>query len=86
MAVESDEDEDTLALQIAEKALNFAVYFERGKLRMDLCGESWRFPRSTDAQAIDEMSKIWNSINDSMWDHINTKVVAWVERNKANFN
>ncbi len=76
-----------LARHIAEKCLKFKIDFnDDGKVYMEMAGSRWEFKKETDAEAVEEISHIFNEVNTSMWSLINEKVMSWAAKNKQSFN
>lgn len=79
--------EDEFAKHVATKCLNLKIYFnENAKVCMELGGQKWVFDDKTDAEAIERVSQIFNSVNRYMWEIVNEKVLRWVSESKKSFN
>lgn len=76
-----------LAKYLANSMLNFRIdYNFNEKIRIELGGNKWEFEPLSDAQIIEEISKIWTNINYCMWELINAEIIKWIYKNKQNFN
>lgn len=79
--------EEDLCKHVATKCLDFKIYFnEKAKVCMELGGQKWVFADKTDAEAVENISKIFNSVNIAMWEIINENILRWVSENKKSFN
>lgn len=61
-------------------------YDHEGRIWIEMCGERWEFPNGSDAETIEEISKIWSGINYCMWDFLNKEILRFIAKNKGNFN
>jgi hypothetical protein len=82
-----DNKEDELAKHIATKCLGFKIYFnDKSRVVMELGGNKWVFAHETDAEAVEEITKIFTSVSAYMWKVVNERVLNWVSNNKRSFN
>lgn len=72
-----------VATRVLKPSIDYDIH---GNMYFEIAGQKFEFKGKTDAQILEELSRVFTNINNCFYEVINETVLSFVSQNKLNFN
>ncbi len=76
-----------IAKHVAEKNMKIVLANDQaGHIQLQLFGQQWTFETETDAEVVERVTEIFQTLTLSMAEIVNESLQSWIVKNRSNFN